>query len=1009
MTNEQIEATTVFERERVMALADKSDFGENIWNVYQFVSWARWNPDLFVELFRGQESNFKLHFDQRVFMRADLRFISMYGVFSRGYAKCITGDSLVFTEDGIKEIGYFFDYQNDGIETQHDMAVNVVNRYGKMEKTRLGIYNGKQECLSITTDDGYSLTGTKVHKVLVMNKKGNIEFVNTSDISIGDYVLINRNNNVWGSDNIEEVSIGLKEYLDNCSKQQKSHLNIRELPAVLNRDLGTLLGYLIGDGCLTLDSSVIFSNCGDSVLDKYKELSSKYFKIDNIIKQNDYDYRINDKYLRKYLELLGFGFEKAREKHIPPLVLSSSRDTLIGVIQGLFDTDGTVDDKVISHTTVSEKLAKQVQTILLNLGIISRIKKSKTNGGLGYCFKNIISGDDTSLFNDIVGFGLKHKQEKLEILANKNHNINKNVIPYQREKLSEIIEPLNLSKKDLKEFYHILNSNNNMTYLKLNKLLSLLPNDCEGYSYLKELQEMNYYYSKVTSIEECVSDVYDFNLPETHSFVSNGLISHNTFSEILDDFIAAILYPGITLSVTAQTKENAAKLLEEKYKEIIKFFPLMKYEIQKARFSKNDAEIIFNNGSEITNLANAQSSKGLRRHRLKIEESVLLNNALYEDALEPIVEVPRTTVGKFGIVDPEEMNNQIHFFTTSGFRGSDEYNRSVNMVEGMRNLSGEIVLGSSWMLPCYYGRGSTKARILKKKQKSNPIFFSQNYEQKWVGCSDGALVDINKLMALRSLDRPIWEIEDDKEEYYIGVDVARSEKTSNNQSAIVVAKVIRNPKTKRITEIQIVNVLGVPNTMNFTDQATYIKRLKKSYDAKMVIIDGNGLGSGLVDKLLETSYDPLTGEDLGCFDTINTDNKPQSKKAEKCLYDMKAQGKQTAVVSRFIDAVDSGMLKMLERKQEQEFTPEEREFFDRNVLPYVNTELLFLEISNLKLKVLSKNNLTVEKVVGKIDKDKFSALSYVIFYIMEFCNKDIKHVQNDSSIFKFRRPNIYGR
>lgn len=387
-----------------------------------------------------------------------------------------------------------------------------------------------------------------------------------------------------------------------------------------------------------------------------------------------------------------------------------------------------------------------------------------------------------------------------------------------------------------------------------------------------------------------------------------------TYTEVLDDFIAAILYPNITLSVTAQTRENSAALLEDKFNEIISDFPLLENEIEKYRFSKNDALIKFKSGSTITNLANAQTSKGRRRHRIKIEESALLNNTLFEDALEPIVEVPRTTAGSLAIVDPEEMNFQIHFFTTSGYRGSDEYNRSVRMVNGMRDCSGDIVLGSGWMLPCYYGRGSTKSQILKKKRRSNPIFFAQNYEQKWVGCSDGALVDINKLMATRVLDRPILEIENESDEFYIGVDVARSENTNNNQSAISVIKVTRNPSTKRILDLQIVNVQGVSNKMNFTEQACLVKKYKKAYRAKMVIADGNGLGSGLVDELLKPSYDKITGEYLGCFDTINTDNQPQSPDAEKCLFDMKAQGTQTKVISHFINAVDSGMLKMLIRK-----------------------------------------------------------------------------------------------
>ena len=482
-----------------------------------------------------------------------------------------------------------------------------------------------------------------------------------------------------------------------------------------------------------------------------------------------------------------------------------------------------------------------------------------------------------------------------------------------------------------------------------------------------------------------------------------------TYTEVLDDFIVAILNPNITLSVTAQTRENAAALLQDKTNEILTHYPLLENEIEYKRFSKNDAIIKLKNGATIPNLANAQTSKGRRRHRIKIEESALLNNALFEDALAPIVEVPRTTSGSLALVDPEEMNFQIHFFTTSGYRGSDEFARSVRMVNGMRNLTGDIVLGSSWRLPCYYGRGSSKTQILKKKRNSNPIFFAQNYEQKWVGCADNALVDVNKLMATRTLEEPILEAQRETDEYYIGVDVARSENTNNNQSAIVVIKVIRNPVNKRVAELQVVNVLGVTNKMNFKNQACMIKKLKNQYHAKMVIVDGNGLGSGLVDQLLLDSYDEITGNYIGCFDTINTDNKPENPNAEKCLFDMKAQGYQTKVVSYFINAVDSGMLKMLIRKQEQDFTDKEREFYDRNVLPFVNTELLFMEIANLKLKVMSGNNLTVEKVVKKIDKDKFSALSYCIFYILEFTNQERIRPSFDPSALASlsRKPKIY--
>jgi hypothetical protein len=52
---------------------------------------------------------------------------------------------------------------------------------------------------------------------------------------------------------------------------------------------------------------------------------------------------------------------------------------------------------------------------------------------------------------------------------------------------------------------------------------------------------------------------------------------------------------------------------------------------------------------------------------MNIEESALVDNVTFQDALVPIVEVPRVCVGKYSITDPEELNQQINFFTYSRF------------------------------------------------------------------------------------------------------------------------------------------------------------------------------------------------------------------------------------------------------------------------------------------------------------------------------------------------------
>ena len=464
-----------------------------------------------------------------------------------------------------------------------------------------------------------------------------------------------------------------------------------------------------------------------------------------------------------------------------------------------------------------------------------------------------------------------------------------------------------------------------------------------------------------------------------------------TYNEVLAMVVVAILFPNIELALSAQTKENAADLLEAKWNEITKHYPLLLNELaDKPKFSKGNAFIKFRNDSTIDAIANAQSTKGQRRRRLKIEESALLNNDLFQDALEPVVEVPRLTIGKLGIVDPMELNQQIHFFTTAGFKGSDEYQRSIQMIDNMEQLKGQIVLGSNWQLPCWYGRGSSKSQILQKKKRSSVVAFAQNYEQEWVGCSDGALVNINRLMNCRCLTVANNASLNDNEEYYIGVDVARSQKTSNNQSSAVVGRVIRNSDKSRIISIDIVNIIKIPNILNFTAQAIRVKQIQKRYKAKMVIVDGNGLGSGLVDELLKESIDPMTGENLGCWDTINDDNTPEIPFSPKIVYNLKAQSCQNEVVTTFIDMVDSGKLKLLEKRIDSDFNDEEWDEFDDKVRPFAETDAFIEEAANLKLKHLSNGGVTIEKVVKKIDKDRVSAMIYMLWYV----NKFVKELDN---------------
>lgn len=462
-----------------------------------------------------------------------------------------------------------------------------------------------------------------------------------------------------------------------------------------------------------------------------------------------------------------------------------------------------------------------------------------------------------------------------------------------------------------------------------------------------------------------------------------------TFCEVLCMILVAILYPRIHIALTAQTKENAASILKEKYLEIIKFYPLLENEVVSAKFSKNSAEIEFANGSVIDILANAQSSKGQRRARISAEEAAQIKAELFEDVIEPIVEVPRVLPN--GIADPRELNQNIAYFTTSGYRNSVAYDRALKTHMDMLDLDGKISIGSSWMLGSYYGRGSNKDQIIKKREDLNPVAFAQNYMSHWVGNSSGALVDIQKLMDCRTLNYPEFENEPGFD-YVLGIDVARSLKSGNAISSVAVIKIIRDDDLK-IKQLHLVNIFEISGNKNFEEQAVIIKKIKNAFEAKAVCLDNNGLGVGILDELLKQTYDPETGKRLGCWQTINADVTPEEPDAERCIYALMPQSDNSNIIVNFIGMVEAKKLRLLIKKNNEDYSLDSMDNQSEEVLPYVLTDLLIDEVANLKLKTLPSNKLSVERVISSMNKDNYSALAYGLWYAKTY--EDAEYVKDD--------------
>jgi len=262
----------------------------------------------------------------------------------------------------------------------------------------------------------------------------------------------------------------------------------------------------------------------EEVLCQAKEDFEKEFNITaKRYKLNDCNCEIIEtkyqKIINKFIEL---GVPKGLKSgiiRIPRIVFESSNKFKAEFISALFDCDGyiPVSAKTIDYSSKSRKFLEDLQILLTHFNIESviRIKNAKCNGKI---FENYILfiTDNQSIENfKQIGLHNKFKQERLD-----KHKGNK-------------------TRK--RKTYYI---NKNLVCIKIKSI--------------KEIDNIN--------------EVYDLSVNKNHSFIANGIISHNSGKSYSIGVIAEELS-----SLPKEVSQNIASIIFD----TMGIFWTMKYENQK--------------------------------------------------------------------------------------------------------------------------------------------------------------------------------------------------------------------------------------------------------------------------------------------------------------------------------------------------------------------------------------------------------------------------------------------
>lgn len=358
---------------------------------------------------------------------------------------CVTGDTLVATEEGLVRIDELYSrYKKGGFRIVTDnrvpMTQLMVANDGQLVEAvpNMGITgttlnpvvqvynNGKKDVMRLVTKSGYNIKATPDHRFLTTEGWKELR-----DIKPGDEVLIQSGEGSFSKNDKLPFSV-INKY-----KGENGRTYTFNFPQKWSRELGQVLGWLVGDGWLrdqdeNFSVGFAFGKDDTEILDYFKGIiNGMYGKDIREVKQNNGVYHLtyHSKYMVNFFKNLGVKSVSAQDKEVPETLFKAPYFAVQGFLQGLFTADGTVrtnskpNSEWIALTSKSKKLLTQVQILLLNFGIKSVImdrslkpqeREERFDGTDGVLYELGIFGASRERFRQRIGFLQSNKDQTLD-------------------------------------------------------------------------------------------------------------------------------------------------------------------------------------------------------------------------------------------------------------------------------------------------------------------------------------------------------------------------------------------------------------------------------------------------------------------------------------------------------------------------------------------------------------------------------------------------------------------
>mgnify|MGYP001247407276 CR=1 FL=1 len=444
------------------------------------------------------------------------RIVEIYGPESSG--KCLTADTYVWTEHGLETIAEVFERAGmrasctSRVTDVRELGMRVVNERGELETVAALTHNNRKPTVKLTLRSGRSVSATHNHPLRVMSERGFIVWRKAGEIQAGDTVV----SALYGAD---EAACG----------------------EPLSEDEAVFLGYLVAEGSLGRSTrhSTRFTNWDPEVADEWTRLAKHYGVTaagaakEHIIPGTALRQRLADDY--------GLAFTNADGKTVPHRVRTAGPKAQRAFLSALFEGDGWIDpSSTVGLGTASRVLAEQVQLMLYGFGIPCTLETTHNRTYERDYYSVVVNPAVTHRFLEVVGFRSQRRQSQVEahfVRSPRDPQVEN--IPH----LAGLIKDLRDATGGDRDFDRAAGDlfRADLTIGCSRTRLQRIVAWADGHrpmlsasavaivEHLRALAGARYSYEVVTAVEDGgLQPTFDLMVPQTHSFIANGVLSHNT-------------------------------------------------------------------------------------------------------------------------------------------------------------------------------------------------------------------------------------------------------------------------------------------------------------------------------------------------------------------------------------------------------------------------------------------------------------------------------------------------